>query len=165
MAYHSDLVEQILYFCVAVEILDQKSILSEIHVCNSWSFHAFEEVALGVINAAILNLPYLLSSFCIVHVVFACCNTYLLVHLSFWGSTVWFLSSEVLTSLGLNRVDEVPRSAERWLAFQHSRVGVSFAVNSSCSIAAVLVFSPRPPLAVLCWSTCSCGNRSSSLLK
>lgn len=80
-----------------VEILGQKSILSETHVHSTWSFHAVEEIASGSINAAILNLPYLLSCFCIVHIIFACCNTYLLMR-SFWGLTVWVLSSEVLTS-------------------------------------------------------------------
>lgn len=64
MAYHLDLVGQILYFCVLTEILDQKSILSKIHVHSIWSIHAVEEVALGSINAVILHLLYLLSSFC-----------------------------------------------------------------------------------------------------
>lgn len=81
-----------------IQILDQKNILSEIHVHTTWSFHAVEEVALGSINAAILNLRHLLSSFCIVHIIFVCCNTYLLVHSLLWGLMIWFLSSEVLTS-------------------------------------------------------------------
>lgn len=75
MACHSDLVGQILYFCVPIKILDQKSILSEIHVHGPWSFNAAEEVALGSIKAIILNLLYLLSSFHIVPVIFATCNT------------------------------------------------------------------------------------------
>lgn len=71
MANRSDLVGQILCFCMLIEVLDQKSILSETHVRNTQSFHAVEEVALSSINATILNLLYLLSSSCIVHIVFA----------------------------------------------------------------------------------------------
>lgn len=84
MADRSDLVGQILCFCMPIEVLDQKSILSEIHVRNTQSFHAVEEVALGSINAVILNLLYLLSSSCIVHIVIC-----LMQHLPACALIVW----------------------------------------------------------------------------
>lgn len=80
MAYRSDLVGQILNLCLPIETLDQQSITSDIHIHNVWSFNAAEAVALGSIHTAILNLPYLLSISCILHIIFACCNACLLGH-------------------------------------------------------------------------------------
>lgn len=96
MACHSDLVGQILYFCVPIKILDQKSILSEIHVHGPWSFNAAEEVALGSIKAIIPNLLYLLSSFHIVPVIFASCNS---------------LPVGIVFVLGVNSLGFIPTSA------------------------------------------------------
>lgn len=105
MACHSDLVGQILYFCVPIKILDQKSILSEIHVHGPWSFNAAEEVALGSIKAIILNLLYLLSSFHIVPVIFATCNTYPVgVFLALGVNSLGF----ILVSAGALNQDGVP---------------------------------------------------------
>lgn len=168
MACHSDLVGQILYFCVPIKILDQKSILSEIHVHGPWSFNAAEEVALGSIKAIIPNLLYLLSSFHIVPVIFASCNSLpvgifpvLGVNsLGFILTECWCTESE--WGAGIKHFPAHPKLC---LLFRHSLGSVPFAMSPHYSVAVVSCFSPRLQLSLLCWSACSLWNCSSFLLK
>lgn len=142
MAYHSDLVGQILNLCMPIKNLDQESILSEIHIHNLRPFNAVEEVALGRIHAAILNLPYLLSIFCMLHIIFACSNTYLLVHSLVLRCNGLVFNLRSVDILDPNRVlvTEISSPGLRSCGWYFSLVWVVyFATNSSCSVAVVSV--------------------------